>query len=131
MSGTGYEKLSSLANNREAVKSNEMKEGDVVEGYLVKVTEKPNRNPKYKQPNVSIFLIDADGQEKVVFASGNLTYIKGDLEKAAIPAGTKLRLTRVAPPPQSNYKHYFDVAVNREDMVDLARFGAESEGAEY
>lgn len=129
MSGK-YESLGQLANKREAIKANEMKEGDVVEGYLVKVTEKPNRNPKYKQPNVSIFLIDENGKESVLFAAGNLTYVPKQIMDANIEMGTKIRFTRTSPPETSNYKHFFDIAVNREDKIDLARFGA-NEGEDF
>lgn len=122
-----YESLSALANNRTAIKSNELEMGAVIEGYLVKVTEKPNRNPKFKQPNVSIFLTTEEGEQSVVFAAGNLAHIKKQLEDAKIEPGTKVRFTKVAPPEETNYKNYFDIRVNREDKIDLNSIAGQEE----
>lgn len=126
-----FDKLENLANNREAVKSNELELGASVEGYLLRVTEKPNRNPKFKQPNVSIFLVDAEGNETVVFASGNLSRFNKLIKEAKIEPGTKIRLTKVEPPKDTQYKNYFDMRVNREDILDLNSITGTDGSEEY
>ena len=99
-----------------AIQARNIAVGDSVEGHIVRFVETEGKFGK----SVSPVLRQEDGSELVVWASGNLKYLRDDLAKNNVTLGTLVKVTSVEPSKDSNYKTYFKFSVNTDDTLELS-----------
>lgn len=98
-----------------AISAKDLAVGESVEGYLTKFIV---TNGKFGE-SVSPVLTGKDGQETVVWSAANLKYLRDDIQKAGLGMGVMIKITAVKPDPKSNYKSYFEFAVNEDDVMEV------------
>lgn len=98
-----------------AVTAKDLEMGQSIEGYLSKfITTKG----KYGE-TTSPVLVDKEGEETVVWATGNLRYLPENFEKAGLQRGVMVRITKAALPSGTKFENYFDIEFNEEDVIEL------------
>jgi len=118
----GFKELNGEGSNAQTINAKDIKVGESVEGYINRFVETSSQKYRDQDGNpiksISPVFIDEEGNETIVWASGNLKYLKSDLEKKNIPMGVKVRLTSVEPDPKSQFKTYFKFGVNVDDRLE-------------
>lgn len=118
----GFKELNGEGQEAQTINAKDIKVGDSVEGYLVRFIETESTKYKDQQGNpiksISPVFRDDEGNETIVWASGNIKYLKSDLAKNGVPLGVKVRLTSVEPDPKSQFKSYFKFGVNADDRLE-------------
>lgn len=98
-----------------AISAKDLNIGESVEGHLVRfITTKG----KFGE-SISPVLRNKDGEDTVVWAAANLKYLQQDLKSAGLGPGVLIKITSVEPSKGSNYKSYFEFAVNENDVLDI------------
>jgi len=98
-----------------AKSAKDLKVGESIEGYLTRFI---TTNGKFGK-SISPVLRDKNGEETVLWAAANLKYLQDDLKKAGLGPGVMIKITSVEPSKDSNYKNYYEFAVNESDVLDL------------
>ena len=91
-------------NKGTAIKAADVALGAVLEGYLADFVKTEGEYGVTYSPK----LISESGEETVIWASGNLKYLKQDCEDQGIKLGTYVRLTKKAPKKGAKIKTYFE-----------------------
>lgn len=110
----GFKELSSYKEGN-AISAKEIAVGDSVEGHLVRFIK---TSGKFGE-SISPVLRNANGEDTVVWAAGNIKYLENDLKSNDLGLGVMIRITSVKPDPKSNYKNYFKFEFNETDVLEL------------
>lgn len=96
------------------------KVGESVEGYVKGFFKNPNSQFTPDADNVN--LLTKDGEEVTVWAKGNITYLKRDMEKDGTPVGTYCRITKIDRPESSKstrQKYFAKIEFRRSDVKSV------------
>jgi hypothetical protein len=91
-----------------AIKAADVELGSIIEGYLVDFIKTEGQYGVTFSPK----LVSEDGEETVLWASGNLKFLKQDCEEQGIKLGTYVRLTKKEPKAGAKIKTYFEREVD-------------------
>ncbi len=109
---------------RKQISLKDMKEGDSVIGYVKDLFKAPK---SLTPDSENIALVQKDGTEITVWASGDLKYFREKMERAGVSLGVLTKITRTARRANvkatSKQKYFADVKFNPADTVDPSTIG--------